>query len=85
MYTYMFVCMSLYTCECLCVCMCVCVSVCVFVLGVFEPVKYQLKGCTDLFVDGGMLCNFPIYVFDGESTNRSFLILFLWLSLLIQR
>ncbi|XP_072015107.1 uncharacterized protein [Amphiura filiformis] len=33
--------------------------------GVFSPVKYNMYTTSDLFVDGGLLCNYPIQVFDG--------------------
>ena len=29
-------------------------------------VKYTLHGETDTFVDGGVLCNYPIHSFDGN-------------------
>ncbi|XP_067649301.1 uncharacterized protein [Haliotis asinina] len=33
--------------------------------GMFTATKYTLYGETDLFVDGGILCNYPIHCFDG--------------------
>ena len=36
------------------------------ILGVFQAV--QLKndcGQTDMYVDGGLVCNYPIHAFDG--------------------
>ncbi|KAK0060197.1 hypothetical protein Bpfe_010384, partial [Biomphalaria pfeifferi] len=31
----------------------------------FRAVKHTLYGYTDIFVDGGVLCNYPIHCFDG--------------------
>jgi len=25
-----------------------------------------LTGSTDLYIDGGVICNYPVYVFDGS-------------------
>ncbi|CAG5125631.1 unnamed protein product, partial [Candidula unifasciata] len=33
--------------------------------GLFHAVKHTLHGQTDIFVDGGVLCNYPIHCFDG--------------------
>ncbi|KAH9492780.1 hypothetical protein Btru_026294 [Bulinus truncatus] len=33
--------------------------------GLFRAVKHTLHGHTDIFVDGGVLCNYPIHCFDG--------------------
>ncbi|XP_055866055.1 uncharacterized protein LOC106061303 [Biomphalaria glabrata] len=33
--------------------------------GLFRAVKHTLYGHTDIFVDGGVLCNYPIHCFDG--------------------
>ncbi|XP_789091.2 uncharacterized protein LOC584119 [Strongylocentrotus purpuratus] len=32
---------------------------------VFVPVKRQYMGRTDLYIDGGILCNYPVHCFDG--------------------
>ncbi|XP_041478262.1 uncharacterized protein LOC121426149 isoform X1 [Lytechinus variegatus] len=32
---------------------------------VFVPVKRQHMGRTDLYIDGGVLCNYPVHCFDG--------------------
>ena len=35
--------------------------------GVFQSVRYRLSEDTsDVFVDGGLLCNYPIHAFDGK-------------------
>ena len=48
------------------------VYLCFFLTGVFRPVKQMsLSGKSyDYYVDGGMLCNYPIHCYDG---NTSFL------------
>ncbi|XP_041365150.1 uncharacterized protein LOC121380414 [Gigantopelta aegis] len=33
--------------------------------GVFMAIQYTMHGQTDTFVDGGLLCNYPIHSFDG--------------------
>ncbi|GFO21426.1 hypothetical protein PoB_004793100 [Plakobranchus ocellatus] len=33
--------------------------------GMFKAVKHTMYGQTDIFVDGGVLCNYPIHCFDG--------------------
>ncbi|CAG5133968.1 unnamed protein product, partial [Candidula unifasciata] len=33
--------------------------------GMFKAVKHTLYGQTDIYVDGGVLCNYPIHCFDG--------------------
>jgi len=33
--------------------------------GVFQSVRHRVHETTDLFVDGGLLCNYPIHAFDG--------------------
>ncbi|PIK42998.1 hypothetical protein BSL78_20142 [Apostichopus japonicus] len=33
--------------------------------GLFGAVKYKRYGRTDVYVDGGVLCNYPIHCFDG--------------------
>ncbi|XP_065053655.1 uncharacterized protein LOC135682618 isoform X2 [Rhopilema esculentum] len=33
--------------------------------GVFQSVKYKVNENTDVYVDGGLLCNYPIHAFDG--------------------
>eukprot|EP00112_Aurelia_sp_Birch-Aquarium-sp1_P010373 Seg2218.5 transcript_id=Seg2218.5/GoldUCD/mRNA.D3Y31 product="putative protein R571" protein_id=Seg2218.5/GoldUCD/D3Y31 len=33
--------------------------------GVFQSVLYKVHEHTDVFVDGGLLCNYPIHAFDG--------------------
>ena len=33
--------------------------------GVFQSVKYVNDENTDVYVDGGLLCNYPIHAFDG--------------------
>ena len=37
------------------------------VLGVFQAVKIRNEqGQKDMYVDGGILCNYPVHVFDGK-------------------
>ena len=36
------------------------------VVGVFQSVRHRVHETTDLFVDGGLLCNYPIHAFDGK-------------------
>ena len=37
------------------------------VLGVFQAVKIRNEqGQKDMYVDGGLLCNYPVHVFDGK-------------------
>ena len=36
--------------------------------GIFQPVKYQEYSSRDRYVDGGLLCNYPIDCFDGMYT-----------------
>nr|KAG5705180.1 hypothetical protein BaRGS_030897 [Batillaria attramentaria] len=33
--------------------------------GMFSAMKYEQFGRTDVYVDGGVLCNYPIHCFDG--------------------
>ncbi|XP_064613811.1 uncharacterized protein LOC135477584 isoform X2 [Liolophura sinensis] len=33
--------------------------------GMFSATKYTVFGHTDIFVDGGVLCNYPVHCFDG--------------------
>ncbi|PVD30272.1 hypothetical protein C0Q70_09536 [Pomacea canaliculata] len=33
--------------------------------GLFQPVKYTIQGRTNVYVDGGLLCNYPIHSYDG--------------------
>ncbi|XP_072023650.1 uncharacterized protein [Amphiura filiformis] len=33
--------------------------------GVIAPVKYTLHGVQEIFCDGGLVCNYPVHVFDG--------------------
>lgn len=40
----------------------------IFFAGVFTPIQYPLFIDEDWFVDGGLLCNYPIHCFDGEPT-----------------
>ena len=36
------------------------------ILGIFEAVKVKNSfGKTDLYIDGGLICNYPIHAFDG--------------------
>ena len=38
-----------------------------FTVGVFQSVFYQMpSGEVDVFADGGLLVNYPIFAFDGE-------------------
>ena len=37
-----------------------------YISGYFEPVKYCLDGQECYFVDGGILCNYPIFCYDGK-------------------
>lgn len=37
------------------------------IVGVLEPVQLQhLDGQCDMYIDGGVICNYPIFVFDGK-------------------
>lgn len=39
----------------------------VFYLGMFQSVFYRTpSGDTDVYVDGGLLVNYPIFAFDGK-------------------
>lgn len=33
--------------------------------GVFQCVREMNNDCEDVYVDGGLLCNYPIHAFDG--------------------
>ncbi|XP_067648947.1 uncharacterized protein [Haliotis asinina] len=33
--------------------------------GLFAPTVYSLHGTDDVFIDGGVLCNYPVHCFDG--------------------
>ncbi|XP_072016164.1 uncharacterized protein [Amphiura filiformis] len=33
--------------------------------GVIAPVKYTLHGVEEIFCDGGLVCNYPVHVYDG--------------------
>ncbi|XP_046356249.2 uncharacterized protein LOC124135092 [Haliotis rufescens] len=33
--------------------------------GLFAPTVYSLHGTEDVFIDGGVLCNYPVHCFDG--------------------
>lgn len=35
------------------------------VLGVFQCVREMNNDYEDVYVDGGLLCNYPIHAFDG--------------------
>lgn len=37
-----------------------------FTTGMFSATKYTVFGHTDIFVDGGVLCNYPVHCFDGK-------------------
>jgi hypothetical protein len=40
------------------------------VIGLFQPQKIRNdKGQKDVYVDGGVLCNYPLHAFDGKFTN----------------
>lgn len=40
-----------------------------FNLGVLEPIRmHHADGNSDLYIDGGVICNYPIYAFDGMFT-----------------
>lgn len=64
-------------CYCVIVILCYCVIVilhlrtvfnCVlFILGVYQSVRYKTGDDNDLYVDGGLLCNYPIHAFDGKA------------------
>ena len=34
--------------------------------GVFQVVRETFNGQEDVYVDGGLLCNYPIHAFDGK-------------------
>lgn len=37
-----------------------------FFEGVFQCVREMNNDYEDVYVDGGLLCNYPIHAFDGE-------------------
>ena len=39
---------------------------CALILGYFQPVRQG----ANVYIDGGLLCNFPVHVFDGKPFNR---------------
>ena len=34
--------------------------------GLFQPIKYDQHGEVNTYVDGGVLCNYPIHCYDGK-------------------
>lgn len=36
-------------------------------LGMFQATKYTQNGETNTYVDGGLICNYPLHCFDGKS------------------
>lgn len=38
----------------------------VYPSGMFSALRYDHYGQKDVYVDGGVLCNYPIHCFDGE-------------------
>mgnify|MGYP001803140226 CR=1 FL=1 len=39
--------------------------------GVFQAVKIRNEqGQKDMYVDGGILCNYPVHVFDGKICKK---------------
>lgn len=36
-----------------------------YIIGMFQATNYTENGETNTYVDGGVLCNFPIHCFDG--------------------
>lgn len=45
------------------------------VIGLFQAPNYKSYGETNLYVDGGVLCNYPIHCFDGQLVSILFNIL----------
>ena len=43
-----------------------------FLSGVFQSVRYKVHETEDIFVDGGLLCNYPIHAFDGKLLLNNF-------------
>lgn len=38
-----------------------------YILGIFQAVKVKNdRGDTDVYIDGGLLCNYPVHAFDGK-------------------
>lgn len=37
------------------------------VKGLFQPTHYTYNGETNAYVDGGLICNYPIHCYDGKS------------------
>jgi predicted acylesterase/phospholipase RssA len=37
-----------------------------YLSGVFQCVRQINNDCEDVYVDGGLLCNYPIHAFDGK-------------------
>ena len=44
-------------------------SIVIVTSGVFQPVKYKMYNHIDYYVDGALLCNYPIRCFDGKKLN----------------
>lgn len=40
---------------------------CCLTTGLFMALRHSYHGEKDVFVDGGVLCNYPIHCFDGRS------------------
>ena len=40
---------------------------CYLVLGLFQATQYETHGQENTYVDGGVLCNYPIHCYDGKS------------------
>ena len=46
-------------------------NICLSLPGVFQAVKIRNEqGQKDMYVDGGILCNYPVHVFDGKIQKK---------------
>ena len=45
----------------------VCIRLIFYFTGVFTPMRIKtVAGTKDYYVDGGVLCNFPLHAYDGK-------------------
>jgi hypothetical protein len=41
----------------------------IYITGVFQAIEYKMLMDTNLYVDGGVICNYPLHCFDGRLIN----------------
>jgi len=41
----------------------------IYITGLFQAIKYKMLMHTNLYVDGGVICNYPLHCFDGRLIN----------------